>query len=229
MSPGASGRQTRARWRRSSSRSRARRASASAATDRKRRSRNRRVGRLTIGFILVVALAIGLGIANREQIEQTLREAVTLPLRHEDIIRKEAAEKDIPPDLIAAVIFAESRFRDQESHAGARGLMQITPQTAEFVEADSGGSTFETDDLSDPDINIAYGTYYLRFLLDKFDQNLVAALAAYNGGETNVAAWGGSDLTTEDIRFEETREYVDKVLEKREEYREHYAEELGLD
>ena len=68
--------------------------------------------------------------------------------------------------------------------------MQVTPQTAELIESRSGGSTFEADDLSDPDINIRYGTFYLRYLLDKFDGNLVAALAAYNAGETNVAGLG---------------------------------------
>jgi soluble lytic murein transglycosylase len=226
VSPGASTKQARSRSRRSSSRSRARR---TAAAEARKRGRKRRFGRLTIGFALVLALAIGLGIANREQIEDTLREAVILPLRHEDIIRQQAAEKDVPADLIAAVIYAESRFRDQESHAGARGLMQVTPATAELIEEESGGSTFEADDLSDPDLNIAYGTFYLRYLLDRFDQNLVAALAAYNGGETNVAAWGGQDLTEEDIEFDETRDYVDRVLEKREEYRDHYADELGLE
>ena len=166
-------------------------------------------------------------LANRDEISDRILE-VTLPLRHEDIIRQQAGEKDLDPELVAAVIYAESRFRDQESHAGARGLMQVTPATAELIEGLSGGSTFETDDLSDPDINIRYGTFYLRYLLDKFDQNEVAALAAYNAGETNVAAWGGSELETEDIEFEETREYVEDVFEKREEYREHYADELGI-
>ena len=107
--------------------------------------------------------------------------------------------------------------------------MQVTPQTAELIESLSGGSTFQADDLSDPDINIRYGTFYLRYLLDKFDGNLTAALAAYNGGETNVAAWGGADLEEDDIEFDETRDYVDKVLDKREEYRDHYGDELGLD
>jgi soluble lytic murein transglycosylase len=106
--------------------------------------------------------------------------------------------------------------------------MQVTPQTAELIESLSGGSTFVADDLSDPDLNIRYGTFYLNYLLDKFDQNLVAALAAYNAGETNVASWGGADLEEGDIRFGETREYVDTVLEKRDEYREHYSEELGI-
>ena len=100
----------------------------------------------------------------------------------------------MPADLIAAVIYAESRFRDQTSHAGARGLMQITPSTAKLIERLSGGQTFKFDDLSDPDINIRYGTFYLRYLLNKFGDNEVAALAAYNAGETNVVAWGGSSL-----------------------------------
>jgi soluble lytic murein transglycosylase len=182
--------------------------------------------RLVIGGVALGALAIV--VVNIEFFQDTLRE-VTLPLRHEDIIRQQAAEKDVPADLIAAVIYAESRFRDQTSHAGARGLMQITPRTAKIIEGLSGGSTFTTDDLADPDINIRYGTYYLRYLTDRFDGNEIAALAAYNAGETNVDAWGGSDLSFDDIEFEETRDYVDSVLEKQDDYADHYSEELGLD
>jgi len=153
---------------------------------------------------------------------------ITLPLRHEDIIRQQAAEKGVPADLIAAVIYSESRFRDQTSHAGARGLMQITPSTAKLIEKLSGGQTFKFEDLSNPDINIRYGTFYLRYLMDKFDDNVVAALAAYNAGETNVVAWGGSDLELDDIPFPETRGYVEDVLDKRVEYARHYRDELGL-
>jgi soluble lytic murein transglycosylase len=178
-------------------------------------------GAIAIGGLAAILLATG-------TIQDALRE-VTLPLRHDDIIRQQAAEKGVPADLIAAVIYAESRFRDQTSHAGARGLMQITPRTANLIEGLSGGSTFTAEDLADPDINIRYGTYYLRYLTDKFDGNQVAALAAYNAGETNVAAWGGSDLSVDDIEFDETREYVDSVLEKQDDYADHYSEELGLD
>jgi soluble lytic murein transglycosylase len=178
-------------------------------------------GALAIGAVAAYLTATGV-------LQDTLRE-VTLPLRHEDIIRQQAAEKDVPADLIAAVIYAESRFRDQTSQAGARGLMQVTPRTAEIIEGLSGGSTFTADDLADPDINIRYGTYYLRHLTEKFDGNRIAALAAYNAGETNVAAWGGSDLSIDDIEFEETRDYVDEVLEKQDDYADHYGEELGLD
>ena len=226
MTPGASTGRARSQSRSSRRRSQARR---KAAQERKRR---RQVTRRRKGFLVAAALTAivvgGVVLVGSEQVREKIRE-VTLPLRHEDIIRQQSEQKEVPADLIAAVIYAESRFRDQESHAGARGLMQVTPQTAELIESLSGGSTFVADDLSDPDINIRYGTFYLNYLLDKFDGNLVAALAAYNAGETNVAEWGGSDLEKGDIRFEETREYVDDVLEKREEYREHYGDELGFE
>ena len=108
------------------------------------------------------------------------------------MIRQQAEEKDVDAALIAAVIYSESQFVDQTSHADARGLMQITPQTAEEIEKLSGGTTFELEDLSDPEINIRYGTFYLRHLLDIYDDDVVAALAAYNAGPGNAEAWGGS-------------------------------------
>jgi soluble lytic murein transglycosylase len=160
-------------------------------------------------------------------LDEPIRE-LTLPLRHEDIIRQQAEEKGVPADLIAAVIYQESRFVDQTSHAGARGLMQITPDTANVVERLSGGETFVTEDLADPDINIRYGTFYLQHLIDRFGGNLVAALAGYNAGPENAEAWGGSEMDEADIAFDETRHYVDAVIEKRSEYRDAYADDLGL-
>ena len=152
---------------------------------------------------------------------------VTLPLRHENVIRQQADEKGVDAALIAAVIYSESRFYDQTSHADARGLMQITPQTAEEIEKLSGGSTFELDDLSDPELNIRYGTFYLKHLLDMYGDDPVAALAAYNAGPGNAETWGGSTMTIDDIEFPETREYVKGVLEKQREYRHIYDVELG--
>jgi soluble lytic murein transglycosylase len=179
---------------------------------------------------LAVAAALGVGVAigiSRIDVEKAIRE-LTLPLRHDDIIRQQAAEKQLDPAMIAAVIYAESRFRDQQSHAGARGLMQVTPATAREIERLSGGTTFVTSDLSDPEINIRYGSYFLKYLLDRYDDNEVAALAAYNAGTGNVDQWGGADLQIEDIRFPETEAYVEQVLDKRDEYRDEYAEDLGL-
>jgi soluble lytic murein transglycosylase len=224
MSPGASMRSARSRLKGGRSRSSKRR---TARTTKRGRSQRRRRA-MVVGGTLIVGAMGGFLIANSDRFQRTLQE-VTLPLRHEDVIRQQAREKDVPADLIAAVIYAESRFRDQTSDAGARGLMQITPGTASVIEKLSGGQTFKFEDLADPDINIRYGTFYLDYLINKFDGNIVAALAAYNAGETNVGAWGGGDLGVNDIQFSETRDYVDNVLDKRDEYAHRYPHELGLD
>jgi soluble lytic murein transglycosylase len=152
---------------------------------------------------------------------------LTLPLHHEDVIRQQSKEKGVDAALIAAVIYSESKFSDQESSAGARGLMQITPEAAKFIEKQSGGTTFKLDDLSDPEINIRYGTFLLRELLDRYEGDEAAALAAYNAGPGNADKWGGADLDVEDIPFPETRAYVEEVMEKQREYRQKYGKELG--
>jgi soluble lytic murein transglycosylase len=180
--------------------------------------------------LLLAVAAVGAGVvlafALSGKFGHVLQE-LTLPLRHEDIIRQQARDKGVDASLIAAVIYAESRFRDQTSHAGARGLMQITPATANEIEKQSGGTTFRLVDLSDPDINIRYGTFYLRQLLLRYGGNEVAALAAYNAGPTQVDEWGGSALTVDDIALDETRSYVIEVLDRRRAYRHEYAKELG--
>ena len=218
-------------------------ASASATRTRSRRqARNRRAGRGRASgrrrvLAVLAALLLGAGAAVAAGVLGPLGDAVreiTLPLEHEETIRAQAAEKRLDPALVAAVIYEESRFRDQTSHAGARGLMQITPDTADFIAKDSGGVAFEQADLATPELNIAYGTYYLRYLLDRFDGDETLAIAAYNAGETNVNRWveraGGRaafDPAT-DIPFPETRHYVENVAERRGDYREHYSAELGL-
>lgn len=196
-----------------------------------RRSRARRRRRPRRMRALVVALALGLTVAGvialMSPVQDAIRE-ITLPLRHEDIIRQQAADKRLDPALIAAVIYRESKFRDQTSKAGAEGLMQILPDTARFVAHKTGGTDFRPEDLGDPQINIAYGTWYLRYLLDEYHGNKVAAIAAYNAGRRHVDRWGGAALKVEDIRFPETQEYVSDVLDKRGEYAKRYRSELGL-
>ena len=193
----------------------------------RRRSEIRRRRWLSLFAVVAVGALIAVAIG-RIDVEDAIKE-VTLPLRHDDIIRQQAAEKELDPALIAAVIYAESRFRDQTSAAGARGLMQVTPDTAADIARRSGGTTFVTGDLADPDVNISYGSFHLRYLLDRFDGNVVAALAAYNAGEGNAEHWGGAGLELDAIGFPETRSYVEEVLDKREQYRREYAEDLGID
>src|SRR5215217_3534227 len=160
---------------------------------------------------------------------------VKLPLRHDDIIRQQATSKGLDPALIAGVIYAESHFRDQTSNAGAKGLMQLMPDTADYIADKSGGTAFVQGDLASPQVNIAYGSWYLRYLLEHYDGREVLALAAYNAGEGKVDEWvavagarGERFRAADHIPFAETRGYVEKVLDARRRYRRTYAKELGL-
>ncbi|HEX6666712.1 MAG TPA: lytic transglycosylase domain-containing protein [Solirubrobacterales bacterium] len=193
---------------------------------KKKAARRRRRRWIALGTVAVV-LGLGAGLMVASGAFDDALQELTLPLRHEDVIRQQADEKGVDAALIAAVIYSESKFEDQTSSAGARGLMQITPEAAEFIERRSGGTTFELDDLGDPEINIRYGTFYLRELLDRYDGDEAAALAGYNAGPGNADEWGGSGLTVEEIPFPETRAYVEEVLEKRRAYRDKYSKELG--
>lgn len=191
---------------------------------KRKRTRKRRwvaLGGVAIATGLVLGVLVAAG-----TFDKAIKE-LTLPLRHEDIIRQQSTEKGVDASLIAAVIYSESKFADQTSSAGARGLMQITPEAANEIERLSGGTSFRLEDLSDPEINIRYGTFLLRELLDRFDGDEAAALAAYNAGPSHAEEWGGSSLTVEEIPFPETRAYVEEVLEKRHAYRDEYARELG--
>jgi len=196
-------------------------------------TRSRALRRRLVLLLTVVAAAAGSALLLAPWADEAVQEVVTLPLRHDDIIRQQAHDKDLDPALIAGVIFAESHFRDQTSHAGAKGLMQLMPDTADFIAQRSGGTAFEQQDLATPQVNIAYGAYYLRYLLDRYDQKEAPAVAAYNAGHGNVDRWvraaGGADrFELGDIRFPETRAYVENVLSRRGEYRDHYGRELGL-
>jgi len=186
--------------------------------------RRRRLAYLFVG--LLAAAAIGVTVLG-PMVHDAILE-ITLPLRHEDIIRQQAREKNLDPALVAAVIYRESKFRDQTSAAGAKGLMQILPDTAQFIAKRTGGTQFELRDLANPQINISYGCWYLRYLLDRYGGNEVAAVAAYNAGHGHVDDWGGSSLRIEDIQFPETRDYVHDVVDKRDDYAKHYKSELGL-
>jgi soluble lytic murein transglycosylase len=190
----------------------------------KRKVRRRRL--IALGSVAALIGVFAGALVASGTFDHALKE-LTLPLRHEDVIRQQADEKEVDAALIAAVIYSESKFSDQTSSAGARGLMQITPEAADTIARNSEATTFELKDLGDPEINIRYGTFLLRELLERYDGDEAAALAAYNAGPGNADKWGGASLTVEAIPFPETRAYVEEVLEKREEYRREYATELG--
>ena len=203
------------------------------ARRRAKRARARRRRQLggVLGFAAIVALG---ALLLRPLFTHAVHDLTALPLRHEETIRKQAHDKRLDPSLIAGVIYAESKFSDSTSSAGALGLMQLLPSTAHFIADRSGGTAFTTEDLSTPEINIAYGSWYLRYLLDRYGGDEVLALAAYNGGMGNVDRWiaeargRGERLDVADIPFPETQAYVQRVLAARRDYRRTYADELGL-
>jgi len=193
--------------------------------------RRRRRKRATVALLALAALAgvvvLALPLIRRAESE------FGLPLRYPQIIRQQAAQKHLDPALVAAVIYAESKFDARTSATGAEGLMQIEPPTAQYLARQSGGYRFRVSDLWKPGVNIAYGTYYLRVLIDQFHGSVPLALAAYNAGATNVQRWMATaevrhrHLTVQSIPFPETRDYVQRVLQAQRDYRSTYAAELG--
>ena len=134
---------------------------------------------------------------------------IAFPIRYTKEIDHWAFVHSLDPCLVAAVIRAESRFRPGAlSHAGAMGLMQIIPATGEWIAEKLQLEDYVAKDLYQPDINVRFGTWYLRYLLDRLDEDIESALVAYNSGLSNLLRWqseGG-------VLFPETRVYVSRVM-----------------
>jgi peptidoglycan lytic transglycosylase len=151
-------------------------------------------------------------------------ERLRYPLAYKSIIRGHARNYRIESALLAAVVYQESKFEaDARSEAGAIGLMQLRPETAKGIALRTGGRRFRVEDLYEPEINVRYGSWYLRHLLDKYGRE-ETALAAYNAGQTRVDEWLRRG---QGIAFAETRAYVRRVQELKAIYRRAYASELG--
>jgi soluble lytic murein transglycosylase len=152
-------------------------------------------------------------------------ERLRYPLRYEQIVMGHAENYRLDPQLVAAVIYQESKFdADAVSSSGAVGLMQLLPETAQGIADRTGGSGWHESDLVDPELNIRYGSWYLRHLLDKYGKEELA-LAAYNAGQANVDRWREQGVG---IQFAETRHYVERVQELKAIYARAYGSELGL-
>jgi len=156
---------------------------------------------------------------------ETIRRFI-YPLEYEETILAASEEYGVEPVLVAAVIREESRFDPEvESSQGAYGLMQIQPETARFISERSGIAS----DYRGPKTNIRMGTWYLSYLQDRYEGDEMLVLAAYNSGEGTVDAWlseEGFDVAS-DIPFEETRDYVEDVIEAEKNYEELYGSDLN--
>jgi soluble lytic murein transglycosylase len=179
----------------------------------------RRIVALAVILLGVIAALIYLQTPRTPDFVERLR----YPLEYKAIVRGHARNYGLDPALLAAVIYQESKFdAHAKSSSGAIGLMQLLPSTAHGIAVHTGGSGFRTDDLYNPEINVRYGAWYLRHLLQKYGDERTA-LAAYNAGQDNVDRWRRSGLG---IQFSETRAYVDRVEELKKIYRDAYGDDL---
>ena len=169
---------------------------------------------------MLAALAAGAGaLVYVIETEPPWYARIRYPLKYETIVRGHARNYGLDPALLAAVIYQESRFRSNaRSPSGAIGLMQLLPATAQGIAIRTGGSRFHVDDLYDPELNVRYGSWYLRHLLRKYGDER-NALAAYNAGQTHVDRWLREGRG---IAFAETRHYVARVRELKDRYRRAY-------
>lgn len=151
---------------------------------------------------------------------------VFYPLPHQDLVFSVAEKHDVDPYLVFAIIRAESKYQSgAESPVGAKGLMQIMPETGSWIADQKGLEGFKSDDLHDPYINISFGCWYLQNLSQEFKGDIPLTVAAYNAGRGKVEEWAAKDIwhgeTTEidKIPFPETRQYVKNVLKNYEAYK----------
>ena len=176
---------------------------------------------LIILFAFLLATLADMGI--------TLVEKKLHPLKYEEYVERYASEYNVPEYVIFAVINTESGFDpNAESSAGAFGLMQMMPSTQKYLATDAHlDEDTDFEDLADPDVAIRYGTYYLRYLFDKFHKWSVV-FAAYNAGEGRVSEWLDEPKYSEDgetlkkIPIRETRNYVKKVNKAIDYYKDTY-------
>ena len=180
------------------------------------------VRRLAIPLAVAAALAAAALIVVQARPDFVQR--IRYPLRYEQIVVAHARNYRLDPALLAAVIYAESKFdASARSGAGAVGLMQLLPETAKGIALRTGGSRFVVSDLTVPELNVRYGAWYLRHLLTRYGDERTA-LAAYHAGQGNVDSWRERGVG---IQFPETRAYVDRVERARRIYADIYAEELS--
>lgn len=134
---------------------------------------------------------------------------------YSDFVYKYSKIYNIDPLLVFSIIKAESNFnRNAVSTKGAVGLMQITPSTGQDISKQLRDKYFKREDLLNPELNIKYGCFYFKKMIDMYNGDINLALMAYNAGYGNVNKWidkMGENLTIEEIPFYETRNYVKKI------------------
>ena len=204
-----------------------------ADTKRKKSSRKKKRNTKLVKIILLAVLALGLLALIAVLLQEKAPEPATIktyPMEYTDLIRANAAEQEIDPAYVAAIILAESSYNpDATSAVNAQGLMQIMPDTGAWL-AGKFGEEYEDGCLYDPETSIRYGCWYLGYLTRRFGGDLTLATAAYHSGQGTVDKWLANPLYSANgvkldvIPGPEAEKYVHRVLNYYEEYKKLYAE-----
>lgn len=175
---------------------------------------------------IFIALAVILVVTVMRIYDKMLRESY--PRSFSELVTKYAEKYSLSEELLYAVIRTESGFRpDVVSHAGAQGLMQIMPDTHDWIEFKLGIK--QPNDIFDAETNISYGTYFLSYLLNKYSDEK-CAIAAYNAGSASVDRWlsdtrySNDGISLKEIPYDETKSYVEKVTKSKEIYKKLYRD-----
>ena len=197
---------------------------------RRRSQRARRKARLykAIGIAVLVLALVGLGTAVlMDRLAE--RTGMVYPMEYTDLIRSRAVAEGLEPAYVAAVILAESSYNPQAvSSVNAQGLMQIMPETGEWI-AGKFDETYVDGCLFDPETNIRYGCWYLGYLLRRYDGDKTCSTAAYHSGQGTVDGWlknpeySSDGRTLNIIGGPRANTYVGRVLEYYEKYSQLYA------
>jgi len=193
-----------------------------------RQLRQEHFKKIIIGFFLVVLFFV---VINNNFDLWSIRRNIE-PVKYQAVIDKYADKFSLEPELLAALIYVESRFdKYSRSSKGAIGLMQLMPSTAFWVADELGYHDFKLEDLKDPELNIKFGSWYFAYLHQKFDSNLVKTIAAYNAGESNVRSWiraGWDGNIKERLPYKETDNFVRRVISTKDYYKKNNLEFFGL-
>jgi soluble lytic murein transglycosylase len=187
----------------------------------------KKTARIIIWFVLLIFLALSLKSITKSIVQ------MIYPLKYEEHILKYSAENELNPYFVMAVIKAESNYNPSAHSGVARGLMQITDDTAVWI-AQKLDIEFNEHDIENPELNIKMGCYYLHYLSDRYSDTAVV-LASYNAGMGNVSKWlndlrfSKDSKTLFNIPFEETRSYVEKVMKYKSIYKKLYHDKIKED
>ncbi|ABY93426.1 Lytic transglycosylase, catalytic [Thermoanaerobacter pseudethanolicus ATCC 33223] len=180
---------------------------------------NHDIGGVTLRKKVAVIFLILLGLLFTYELNTYYFLKKIYPLKYQNYVVYYAKEYGVDPYLVFAVIKVESNFKSNAiSSKNAIGLMQILPETGEWIAKKIGIKNYSNNMLFEPKYNIQMGTWYLSYLLKNFNGNMQLAIAAYNGGSGNVDAWLKDKKFSKDgkqlhaVPFPETNRYIKKVL-----------------